>query len=534
MAIPALLSKKANAPVMMRITREEEHAIGRVRVGCHGRAKVAFARDGRILAIDMNVIGDIGAYDQSNDVPAAGRMVSLLYQPKAMRFSGVSVITNTAPRGPQSQPGGMQGIMIIEPIIARATRRLGLDQVAVRRLNAPEGKARFGAPNAKGEQAHVTSAFIKQALDRGADLFRWSERSGKSGMRVGNKVRGIGVAMSVYSGGSTGFEGLLIVKPDGRLAVQSGIGNLGTESVFDCHRVAAELLGVPWEKVDITWGNTSRHLPWTCISGGSQTTHAMTRAAHAAASDAIAKLQAIAAITLGGKPEQYHVSGERVSGGGRSMTLAEAARRAIELGDIYDGHKLPDDITKFTKDSASALAGQGLMGVARDKYPHDGQTHSFVAGFAEVEVDVETGKYHVLDFLAVGDVGTVLHPRSLGGQLLGRSMLGIGHTLSQKDVYDQHYGVPLATRFYQNRPPTILDAPQKMSWDAVNIPDPETPVGAKGIGEPPVAAGACAVLNALSAALGDEVFRRAPVTLDLILTSLEAGRPMGEALTAHI
>ena len=79
---------------------------------------------------------------------------------------------------------------------------------------------------------------------------------------------------------------------------------------------------------------------------------------------------------------------------------------------------------------------------------------------------------------------------SLGGQILGRSMLGIGHAIGQKSVYDQHYGVPLAVRFHHNRPPTILDAPQHMAWDAVNIPDPETPIGAKGIGEPPVGAGA--------------------------------------------
>jgi CO/xanthine dehydrogenase Mo-binding subunit len=216
------------------------------------------------------------------------------------------------------------------------------------------------------------------------------------------------------------------------------------------------------------------------------------------------------------------------------MTFAQAAQKAIELGGIYDGHELPKDINNFTKTSASALAGQGLMGVARDTYPHDGQTHSFVASFAEVEVDVETGKYVITDFLAVADVGTVIHPHSLGGQVLGRSMLGISHAIGQKTVYDQHYGVPLATRFYQNRPPTILDAPQKMTWDAVNLPDPETPVGARGIGEPPVGGACAAVLNALSDALGDEVFRRAPVTADVILASLEAGRPVGEPLTAHI
>jgi CO/xanthine dehydrogenase Mo-binding subunit len=142
----------------------------------------------------------------------------------------------------------------------------------------------------------------------------------------------------------------------------------------------------------------------------------------------------------------------------------------------------------------------------------------------------------ILDYLAVADVGTVLHPRSLGGQIIGRSILGIGHVIGQKTVYDQHYGVPLAKRFYQNRPPTILDVPagHGMQWAAVNLPDPETPVGVRGIGEPPVAAGACAVMNAISAAVGDDVFRRAPVTLDAILMSLEAGKPMGEHLTANI
>jgi CO/xanthine dehydrogenase Mo-binding subunit len=264
----------------------------------------------------------------------------------------------------------------------------------------------------------------------------------------------------------------------------------------------------------------------------------MTRAAHAAAMDAKAKLQEIAAKDLGGSPADYEVANERVfrKGGSRGMTLADAAKRAIALGGKYDGHELPKDINRYTVRSATALAGQGLMGVARDNYPRDGGSYSFVAGFAEVEVDVETGNYQMLDYLAVADVGTVIHPNSLGGQILGRSVLGMGHSLAQKMVYDQHYGVPLAKRFYQNRPPTILDVPaaQGMKWAALDIPDPETPVGARGIGEPPVAAGACAVMNAISAAVGDEVFRRAPVTLDAILTSLEAGRPVTETLTANI
>ena len=536
MAIPALLAKKANAPVMMRINQEEEHYIGRVRPAFHGRVKIGFAKDGRIQAMDLYWLADNGPYEQQHDCGTGARMASLAFQPLAMRFRGMSVVTNTNPTGSQSQPGGMNAVAIIEPVLAKAARQLGIDQVEMRRINAPEGKAQLGPASPAGRRQYVTGANIKVALDRGVELFRWNERKQLTGKRQGTKVRGVGVATSPYIAGAIGFDGLFVIKPDGRLAIQSGIGNLGTHSVIDVHRVVAEVLDVPWDKCDITWGNTAKHLPWSCIQGGSQTIHGMTRSAHAAAMDAVAKLKQIAAKDLGGKPEDYEVANERVfrKGGGRSMTLAQAAARAIELGGVYDGHELPADINAFTKASATGLAGQGLLAVARDKYPRDGTTHSFVASFAEVEVDVETGKYEILDFLAVADVGTIINPRSLGGQILGRSMLGISHAIGQKTVYDQHYGVPLAVRFYQNRPPTILDTPHHMQWEALNIPDPETPVGARGIGEPPVGGACAAIQNALSDALGDEVFRRAPIMLDTILTSLEAGRPIDEALTGHI
>jgi xanthine dehydrogenase molybdenum-binding subunit len=532
--IPALLAKKTNMPVMMRISREEENFIGKGRPGFHGRMKVGFTKEGRITALDMFVICDNGPYDQVGDAPSSGRIVSLLYQPLAMRWRAVTVLTNTPPRSAQSSPGGMQGIALMEPLLAKAARKLGVDQVAIRHINAPEGKAKFG-PLVNGKQLYATSAFLKEALDRGAQTFKWDERKNLP-KRSGTKARGVGVSSSCYVGGSIGFDGLFLIKPDGRLYIQSGIGNLGTESVHDVHRVVAELVGVPWEKCEITWGNSAKNLPWACPSGGSQTTHAMTRAAHAVAMDGIKKLQLIAAKDLGGKPEDYEVANERVfrKGGGPGMSLAQAAKRAIQLGGIYDGHELPKEINKFTVASANALAGQGLMAVAKDTYARDGVTHSYVATFAEVEVDLETGQYRIVDFLAYADVGTVIHPNALGGQILGRSILGIGHAIGQKWVYDQHYGLPVAKRFHHTKPPTILDVPQKMQWAAVGIPDPETPIGARGIGEPPVGGGCAAILNALSDALGDEVFRRAPVNADTILASLEAGRPMQEPLTAHI
>jgi CO/xanthine dehydrogenase Mo-binding subunit len=536
MAIPALLSKKANAPVMMRITREDEHFIGRARPGILARVKIGFTKEGRITAVDMYAICDNGPYDAQGDGRSAGTTSSLAYQPEAMRWRGLTVLTNTPPKTSQRAPGGMQGVGIFEPILTKAATKLGIDQVELRMINAPAGKAPFGPALPNGKQAYVTSAFVKEALTRGREEFKWDEKKAAySGKRQGTKARGIGVAVSPFSGGSIGFDGLFIIKPDGRIQFQSGIGNHGTHSVFDVHRQAAQMLGQPWELCDVVFGNTGKNLPWTSISAGSQTAHAMTRAAHAAATDAIKKLQEVAAKAHGGSPDAYKVAGGKVTGPGGTMTFAQAAQKAIEYGGKYDGHELPEDINNFTKTSAKNLVGLGLMAVAKDAYPRDGQSQSYVAGFAEVEVDTETGVVKVIDYLAVGDVGTVVNPRSLKGQLFGGSMLGLGHAKTQRWAYDQEYGVALARRFYQNKPPTILDAPLNYNGMGLDIPDPETPTGVRGVGEPPVGAAYGAIMNAIADAVGDEIFRRSPVSADIILNALEnGGKRTHEPLTAHI
>jgi xanthine dehydrogenase molybdenum-binding subunit len=536
MAIPALLSKKANAPVMMRVSREEESHFGRARTNMAGRLRAGFAKDGKILALDLFIVQDSGPYGPMGDHRSAGNAASLIYQPAAMRWRAVNVMTNTPPRTQQRSPGPMQANGICEGVITKAAKQLGIDQVAIRRLNSPEGKALYGPPDAKGGRRHITSAFVKEALDRGAQQFDWAARAARAGKRNGSKVTGVGVAVGPHGAGSIGFDGLMTIRPDGKLYVQSGVGNLGTHSVIDLARVAADVLEMPWEKVVVNWGDTSKGLPWTCLSVGSQTTHAMTRANHAGAMDAKRKLQEIGARDLGGSPDDYTIGNERVFRTGnpsRGLSYAQAAQRAIALGGTFDGHELPADIHAVTKAAAALNAGLGLMGVAKDVYPRNGDTYSFVAGFAEVEVDVETGVVKLVEFVSVGDVGTIVNPRSLIAQINGGCCLGIAHAMYQKLVYDPHYGLSLAPRFHHNKPMTILDIPQMQS-SALDMADPETPVGARGVGEPPVGAGFGAVLNAIADAIGVDAFRRAPVTSDVVLMSLTHGRRMHEPLQAHI
>ena len=218
------------------------------------------------------------------------------------------------------------------------------------------------------------------------------------------------------------------------------------------------------------------------------------------------------------------------------MTYAQAGQRAIALGGKFDGHTVPENLNAITKTSAAALVGLGLMGVAKDTHPRDGDTYSFVIGFAEVEVDVETGKVNLVDFLSVGDVGTVINPRSLHGAVQRRrlprhraralSKAGDRPAVRRSSALAT---LPLQQAALDSRHPVQHADDRARSW-----PDPETPVGARGVGEPPVGAGYGAVMNAIADAVGVDVFRRAPVTADIVLMSLEHGRRMHEPLQAHI
>jgi CO/xanthine dehydrogenase Mo-binding subunit len=230
-SIPALLAKKANAPVMMRISPEEEHFVGRSRTNMTGRVKVAFRKDGRITGIDLFVVQDNGAYNSMGDFRSAANAVSLIYQPESMRWRGVNVYTNTPPHTQQRSPGPMQGNGMMESAVTKAAKQLNIDQVAIRRMNSPQGKALFGGPRPDGTRARISSAFVTQALDQGAELFRWNERKARTGQRRGSKVRGIGVAVGPHGAGSIGFDGLMVVRPDGKLYVHTGVGNLGTASL---------------------------------------------------------------------------------------------------------------------------------------------------------------------------------------------------------------------------------------------------------------------------------------------------------------
>ena len=529
--VPALFSRKINRPVMLRITRAEETSLGRARPGMQARFRIGFRADGRVTALDMFALGDGGPF-AGGDQNSAASMASLTYTPLNMRYRGVGVFTNTPPKAAQRGPGGAQIIGMLEPLMDKAARELGVDRLALRRLNAPNPDVEFGPG-----RTTLSSVFVKEAIDIGRELFGWEERLTRSGQLNGTKRTGIGVGVSPYTAGSKEFDGLLVIRPDGKVQIQQGLGNLGTNSNFDTARAAADVLGIEWDDVEVVFGDSSLHLPWSAVQAGSQSIHAHTRANHAAGLDAKQKLQEIAARDLGGGPEEYDTSDGRVyrrSNPSQGMTLARAATRAIELGGRYSGEELNEDLNDMTKASATALAGQGLVAAARDNFGGEGRQQSWVVGFAEVELDIETGKVDVVHYTAVTDCGVVVHPRGLGGQIFGGSFQGMGMAMSQKWVFDPVWGVSFAKRLYTARPPGMLDVPIDVQWAAVELPDPQTPVGAKGIGEPCVGAGSAALTSAIADAMEGACLCRTPLTPDVLLAELEGREPAYGPLDLHV
>ncbi|MDP2139259.1 MAG: xanthine dehydrogenase family protein molybdopterin-binding subunit [Gammaproteobacteria bacterium] len=515
MVIPAHFAKKIGRPVMMRITREEEYSLGSARHGFQGRAKMGFRADGRLLAVDLYIIQDNGGNAGFSDWTSAGEAMSLVYMPEAMRFRGIPVFTNTPTKGAQRGPGQNQLATAIEPLLDKAARELGIDPLAIRIINAPGNDALFG-----DSQGPVTSAYLAEALRKGADTFGWAEKFAQNGQRVGNRILGAGVGQAYHSAGSSGFDGLVRITPDGVLHIHTGVGNLGTYSYSTTSRVAAEVLKCRWENCVVERGDSRHHLPWNLGQFGSNTSFTMTRTNHVAAMDALDKMLRIAALDLGGTPEEYDIADERVflrTDPTRSLSYAEIAQRAILLGGEFSGQVAPEGINAMTAASVAGIAGTGLIGVARDNVPRQGTVAGLAAGFVQIALDPETGKYDILDYMGVADCGTILHPQGLAAQMKSAAIMGFGLAGFERHTYDPQNGLPANVSLHQAKPPSYMDVGATYNWAAVEIADPQNPVGAKGVGEPIQGCAAAALVCAISNAMGGHLFNRVPVTADMII-----------------
>ncbi|MDX1405487.1 MAG: xanthine dehydrogenase family protein molybdopterin-binding subunit [Woeseiaceae bacterium] len=507
-------SKKIGRPVQLRISREVEYYQGSARVGFQGWIKVGFAENGRMTAADVFIVEDIGPNATGGDASSAGGAISLVYDPESMRFRGLPILTNTTPRGAQRGPGQNQIAAVMAPIMDRAARELDLDRLEIRRINAVHN-----ATTVYADQEPVTSAYMDEALKQGAEMFDWENRKNQP-KRNGNKVRGLGIGQGYHSAGTNGFDGLVRITPDGKVHIHTGVGNLGTYSYASTSRAAAEVLKCEWEDCVIHRGSTEEHLPYNSYQAGSVSIFTQTRTNYVAAMDAVDKMKQIAAETLGGSADEYDIDGQRVfhiERPAQGLSYGAVAARAIQLGGAYSGQTYPDDIHEITQRSVQNLAGSGLIGVAKDNLERNGVIPGLAVAFTEIELDLETGKYDILDYVGIAECGTVLHPQGLAQQMKGGAVWGMGMAGLERHVYDPQNGLSANVGFHDCRVPTYLDVPSVTRTGAVDLPDPQNPFGARGIGEPAQGCSVAALMSAISDALDGHNFGRAPVSPDMIV-----------------
>lgn len=518
MAIPAKLSQKINRPVMMRVTREEEFTIGGARQGFQGWIKVGFKADGIMSAADLYIISDNGGKGGGGDASSAADLISVLYQPEAVRFRNTSIGTNTAHRGAQRGPGQNQIAPIISPILDVAADELGISRFDIRKMNTPENGDMHGP-----RRQQFTSAYMPEALEMTREQFGWDERQSRRRQRNGSKVIGLGIGQGYHSAGRSGMDGIVSMGRDGRLRIHNGVGNLGTYSYAATSRAAAEVLKMPWERCDVLNERTDNHLPITSPQDGSNSIFTNTRTCYGAAQDLLAKMKEIAAMDLGGNPEDYDVGEERIfqsADNSIGMSFADIAQRAMALGGKFTGEaEVPEDMAEWTQISVSRLAGTAFLGLFHDPR-HENTVTGFTVTACEIELDTETGKYEILDMVSIGECGTVMHPQGLKNQLVGGAVWGIGLSGYERHLYDPQNGLPASTGYWQSKVPTYLDTPVKIDTGWVDLPDPENPVGARGIGEPAMGSVSAALTAAISDALDGHLFNTAPVTADMIINHL--------------
>jgi CO/xanthine dehydrogenase Mo-binding subunit len=201
------------------------------------------------------------------------------------------------------------------------------------------------------------------------------------------------------------------------------------------------------------------------------------------------------------------------------LKITPTALRFNPLDDPAD-FDLLDLPSKWTGEHCALRLCEGFKTLRQ--LPMKGAPAAFAAAFVEIELDLETGKHVIVDYLGVADCGTVIHPSGLETQIKSGAVQGFGVATLERIAYDPQNGLPASVGLYQAKPPTYGDVAQRFRTSAVDLPDPSSPLGTKGIGEPLLGCGASALLCALSEAVG-HAFNRTPIVPDMILNHL-AGR----------
>jgi carbon-monoxide dehydrogenase large subunit len=468
-------------------------------------AALALDASGRFLAIKAMLLDGIGAYCSCHGAHISIRNTTnglpLMYDVPLLDVEIRLVLTNTAPIGPYRGAGREQASYITERLVDQAARELGIDPVDLRRRNLIPTKS---IPYKSAAGQTYDSGDFEGLLDKTLALADWDGFDDRARVSAANgRVRGRGLSCFVECVGAYPFEGADIrFEADGNVTVVTATQSSGQGHETSFAQLAAERLGVPFDRVRIK-ENDSSDLPKGLASVGSRSM-IMAGSAIAIAGDAvIEKGRSLAShvLEVSKADLEFRDGSFCVRGTDISIGLLDLAMRVRTLRD------LPPDLPA-TLDSTGEFTAPGLH--------HPNGSH-----VCEVEIDPETGKVDVVAYCAVDDVGTIINPLIVHGQIHGGVAQGIGQVLLERIAYDDD-GQLITGSLMDYGLPRAHDLPA-LNVDFHPTPSTKNPIGVKGTGECGVTGSIPAVLNAVNDALaraGAAAAIGLPVTPEKIWRSL--------------
>jgi len=496
----AALTLKTGRPVKIEYTRKEEFVSSRTMHPQYINLRTGVKNNGDLTAIDLNILQNTGAYGSHalTVVYNAGGKTLPLYRCPNIKFNGKSVYTNLPVGGAYRGYGATEAYFALETQMDEMAERIGLDPIEFRsrvHIKEKETSPVFEAlgEGKSGVAQIIESCGLEKCLELGQKAINW-DRRGKIPPR-GHLRYGLGMGISMQGSSIPHVDmasAYMKINDDGSFNLLLGATDLGTGSDTVMAQIAAETPGGSTDSI-LVYSSDTDLTPFDVGAYASSTTYLSGMAVQKTAEKIKNQIKLVAASKLGVNPDQLELANNHVYYDSRRIHLSEIAKHALYVDQQFQ-----------IQDSASAIS---------HKSPPP-----FAAHFAEVEVDMETGKVRLIKYVAACDCGTAINPALAEGQVEGGVVNGIGFALCEEMLFDQN-GRTKNPNFRDYKICTTMDMPELVT---ILVPtfEPSGPYGAKSVSEININIPIPAIANAIYNAAGVRM-RRSPFTPERVLAEIK-------------
>jgi carbon-monoxide dehydrogenase large subunit len=516
----ALATAVQGHAVKLRWTREQEFYNTYQRQGLVAHLKVGVTADGEITALEHVMHWDAGAYVEygANVVNAAGLSATGPYRVPNVSIDSLCIYTNLPPGGPYRGFGYSEFHFGLESHITRLAKAIGMDPVEFRRRNA------IAEGDTLAYGASMNPSGLREAIDRTAAAIDWGrdEASPDPTKRIGKGLACFWKAPAMPPNASS--SAFLKFNEDGSINITVSGMELGQGYLTAMAQIAGEVLAVPPSKIRVETPDTDRN-PYEWQTVASHITWSCGNAVNAAAVEAKQKIIDTVHLARGYEEGTLYLEDEAVkceTDPDFELPLREFVIDGLEMedgtwrgGPIVGSGKYMPDFTSARSDPETSQGG------------HPNVHYTVGAAGIVLEIDRDTGRMHVRKVALAVDVGKAINPAMIEGQIAGGVLQGLATVLYEDMRFDED-GRLLNPNFTDYKIPTALDIPDETIPIIVEVPQPDGPFGARGVGEHTMIAAAPIVADAVADAFGLQITSM-PITAEKIVMALMASRPSWEA-----